>query len=158
MFALSGCAGPRMSEPDVDATQLSDDGFQAYLAEDGWLIDNLRLPMAAVVSALTWIVSISMMSLAISAWVKWKVIARLFLFGSIFIGAALGQVIHELFGGWIGKVINLFESVEVLIMSLYGVGGAYGMPGWAAAMVFIVITFVSSVLVTRRIRAFEVVS
>lgn len=29
----SGCAGPRMSPPEVDPATLSDDGFQAYLSE-----------------------------------------------------------------------------------------------------------------------------
>ncbi len=30
---VSGCAGPRLSTPAVDATKLSDEAFQAYLAE-----------------------------------------------------------------------------------------------------------------------------
>ena len=30
---MSGCAGPRLLSPEVDATKLSDEAFQAYLAE-----------------------------------------------------------------------------------------------------------------------------
>ena len=132
--------------------------FQAYLAEDGWLIDNLRVPMAAIASALVWIVSLSMLSLAVSAWVKWKVIARLLFFALVFFGSALGAAIRGIFGGWAGSLVSLFDSVEVLITGLYGVDNWHRMPGWAAGTVFLTITLVSSILLTRRIRAFEVVS
>jgi len=30
---LTGCAGPRMTQPEVDPNELSEEGFQAYLAE-----------------------------------------------------------------------------------------------------------------------------
>jgi len=33
LCAIMGCAGPRMSQPSVDSNTLSDEGFQAYLAE-----------------------------------------------------------------------------------------------------------------------------
>lgn len=131
--------------------------LQAYLAEGGWLINNLRLPMAAIASALVWIVCLSMMALAISACVKWKVVARLFFFGLVFLGSALAEAIHAIFGGWVGSLVSLSNAVEVLVMELYGVHTWHDMPVEAAAMVFLVITLIATVILTRRIRAVEIV-
>ena len=133
-------------------------GFQAYLAEDGWLIDNLRFPFAAFISAMVWIVCLSMISLAVSAWVKWKVLARLFFFGLLFIGSAVGGAIRQLFGGWTGSVLSLSDSAEVMVAVLYGAFTWQEMPGEIAAMVFVVITLLATIFLTRRIRAFEVIS
>ncbi len=132
--------------------------MQAYLAEDGWLLSNLRIPLAAITSSLVWIICISMMSLAISAWVKWKVIARLFFFGLIAVGSALGRVMSQVLDSWAGSVVSLFQSLEVMIYALYGVESRYEMPDWAAAAVFLGITVIATALLARKIRAYEVVA
>src|SRR6185503_17617482 len=46
-----------------------------------WLSDNLRIALAIVVGSWVWILTISLIALAISAWVKWKPVAIVTLFG-----------------------------------------------------------------------------
>ena len=130
--------------------------FNGYFAESGWLLNNLHLPAAAIISSLIWILSLSMMSLAVSAWVKWKAIARLFFFGLVFVGTGLGAVILKINGGWGGSVFRIFDCMEVLVTTLYGIHIWQEMPVWAAGSVFAFITVVSAGLLARRIRAFEV--
>jgi heme exporter protein D len=133
-------------------------GFQAYLAEDGWLLNNLRIPAAAVTSAMAWIVCLSMLSLAVSAWVKWKAIARLIFFGLAFVGSGLSTAIREMFGGWTGSLVSLFDTAEVLVMGLYGTFTWQAMPVEVALLALVVITLMATALLTRRIRAFEIIS
>ena len=51
-------------------------GLQAYLEGGTWWIDNYRIGLAYLVGHVTWIVVVSMLTLAISAWVKFKPAAR----------------------------------------------------------------------------------
>ena len=132
--------------------------FQAYLAGDGWLMDNLRFPVAAISSAMVWLLCLSMISLAVSASIKSKVLARLFFFGLIFMGSAVSGTTRHLFGGWLGSVISLPDTAQVMIASMYGTFTWHEMPGEVAALVFVITTLLATVFLTRRIRAFEVVS
>jgi len=132
--------------------------FQSYLAGSNWLMENLNLIIAPVLMSLAWIISLSMMSLAVSAWVKWKVISRLVFFGIFFMGSALSAIIREVFGGWTGSILSISDLSEVMIATLYGVTTWQRMPFSVAISVFIVITLGSAYLLSKRIRAFEVVS
>jgi ABC-2 type transport system permease protein len=131
---------------------------QAYLSSDPWLADNLSMPFAAIGSSLLWILALSAMSLAVSAWVKWKVIARLLFFGILFVASALGTAIREIFGGWAGSLISPVDIAEALIKYLYGVVSWGMLPGWGAMTVLLGLTVLFLGLLMRRIRAFEVVA
>jgi len=133
-------------------------GFQAYLAEDGWLMNNLRFPFAAIASAMIWILCLSMISLAVSAAIKSKVLARFFFFGLIFIGSAVSGATRHLFGGWLGSIVSLPDTVQVMIASMYGTFTWHEMPVEVAGLVFVVTTLLATGFLTRRIRAFKVVS
>ena len=136
--------------------------FQAWMGGDGWLADNLYLLVAAPVSSLISLVSLSLLAFAVSAWVKWKVMARVAFFGVLFLGSILGDVIQEIFGGWAGNVVDLTAALEVLVDTLYRNGqlipGSQDMPVGAAAAVFLLVSILSIAVLTRRIRAFQVVS
>jgi hypothetical protein len=87
----------------------------------------------------------------------------MFFFGIIFLGSAVGQVIEQLFGGWSGNLVNLTTAMEVIMAGLYNtdrsqIPVASQMPLWAAAMVFVIVSVISTIILTRRIRAFQVVS
>jgi|TARA_Y100000310_G_scaffold321616_2_gene379523 ABC-type transport system involved in multi-copper enzyme maturation permease subunit len=132
--------------------------FQAFLAEDGWLLQNLRIPFAIVASSLVCILTLSILALAMSAWVKWTSGARLYLFVLIFVGAAFGEAIHAVFGGWVGDVFDLFRLYIASVVSLFGLGVDVGTPGWAALVSLLGISSIATVLLARCIRGYEVVS
>ena len=136
--------------------------FQGYLGESGWLGDNLYLLVAAPVTSLTWLVSLTLLAFAVSAFVKWKAVARMVFFGVLFLGSALGAAIDEIFGGWGGDIVNLVAAMEVLMAELYDSGSLTSqrehIPLWGAASVFLLVTAIATLALTRRIRAFQVVS
>lgn len=137
--------------------------LQASLSGDGWLLNNLHIPFAAVVSSLSWIVSLSLLAFAVSACVKWKAVSRLFFFGIFLLGSALGEVIKEIFGGWGGSLANLAAASQTIVVDLYAVDTTQfslgrQMPFEMAVLVFFVVTSLALFILTRRIRAFQVVS
>ena len=137
--------------------------LQAFLEGDGWLFNNLQIPLAAIVTSLTWIVSLSLLAFAVSAFVKWKAVARMVFFGLIMLGSVLGGVIEEVFGGVGGYIVNLYAALEVLMTALYSadsdlLGFVPQMPVGIAVLQFMVISLLALFVLTRRIRAFQVVS
>jgi len=137
--------------------------WQGYLAGDGWLWDNLQLIVASVATSLIWIVSLSLLSFAVSAWVEWKAVARLAFFGILFFSSVFGGVVIEIFGGWGGHMINVYAGIEVIMRELYQADSnmldwmADMQPGYAFLQ-FSLLSAISLFVLTRRIRAFQVVS
>jgi len=137
--------------------------WQGYLAGDGWLGDNLHLIVASIVTSITWILSLSLLSFAISAWVQWKAVARLAFFGILFFSSIFGGVVMEIFGGWGGHMVNVFAGIEVIMRELYHADS--NLLDWLADMQvgyallqFFLLSMISLFILTRRIRAFQVVS
>jgi len=132
--------------------------FQAYMADGAWFSNNFHLLFATMMTSLIWIISMSMMSLAISACVKWAPVAGLAFFGIVFVGSGFGALVSELFETWHGKLFSLFDSQDALIQMSYRINGFSIVPGDAALMVFAAVTGISTLILYRRIRGLEVVS
>jgi len=137
--------------------------WQGYLAGGGWLGDNLHLVVASIVTSLTWILSLSLLSFAVSAWVQWKAVARLAFFGILFFSSIFGGVVTEIFGGGGGHMVNVYAGIEVIMVELYHADS--DVLDWLADMEvgyallqFFLLSVVSLFILTRRIRAFQVVS
>lgn len=130
--------------------------FQTVLEGPAWLAAHIHVPLAMLVCSALWLVAVGMLSLAVSAWVKWKQVARIALFGLVFVGAAFGEAIRGIFGGWGGGVLSLFDAMEAVISAVYQTSGWTPMPASAGAGVFFVVIVLASVVLYRRIRACEV--
>jgi ABC-2 type transport system permease protein len=69
-------------------------GLQAYLEGGGWAQDNARIAWGFFFCSWVWIVLLSLLALALSAWVKWKPAAGALVFGVFFVAAAFGGTIN----------------------------------------------------------------
>ena len=132
-------------------------GLQAYLEGNGWGLDNWRIGMAYFVGHITWIVVISLLSLAISAWVRFKPAARGALFGIIFILAGFGEAINAVTGSSIGDLIDLTLAIVNVVMFMFG-GDTQGTLPIAMNWLTLVATCLISIwMLHRKLRAHEVV-
>ena len=131
--------------------------LQAYLAGDGWLFDNLRIGIAIFLASWIYIALLCLVSLAISAYVKWKPLARLGLFGVFVVAGGLSGVLNfTLRTDW-GSVINLADMIRVVWSSLFGVSTWSATPVWAAWLSLLAACGVCVLLLWRKIRAYEIV-
>jgi ABC-2 type transport system permease protein len=69
-------------------------GLQGYLEGGGWAADNARIAWGMFFGSWLWIVLLSLLALALSAWVKWKPAAGALVFGVYFVGAAFAAVVN----------------------------------------------------------------
>jgi ABC-2 type transport system permease protein len=131
--------------------------LQAYLTGGGWWIDNWRIGAAYLIGHLTWIVVVALLTLAISAWVRFKPAARGALFGIIFVLAGFAQAVNAVTSSSIGDLIHLTRAIYNVVMSIFG-GQTHGdLPivfNWAT---LIVTCAISIWLLDKKLRAHEVV-
>jgi ABC-2 type transport system permease protein len=82
-------------------------GLQAFLEGGGWAHDNARIAWGFFFSAWVWIVLLSLLALALSAWVKWKPAAGALVFGVFFVTAAFGATINAVQRTNWGSLFNI---------------------------------------------------
>ena len=124
----------------------------------GWLMDNMRLIVGMFVGSWIWILTLALMSLAVSAWVRWRPVAAFTMFFLLLGGAFFGSMINLLFRTEIGNLINLIEVLFVLWAGLLGVDTGGDTSVFAASMAMGLFWAMLLFMLNRKIRAYEVVS
>jgi ABC-2 type transport system permease protein len=149
--------------------------LQAYLEGAGWLGNNLRLAGAIFLSSFVWIVVLAILSLAVSAWLKWRVVASGALIAILFIPSAFGEIVNSLFRTRLGHLISLGAIMNSVWLGFFGMfqrqtsqieaarGGRvvevtlYEPPLWSSWLALSLICAFCVLLLVRKVRAYEVV-
>ena len=139
-------------------------GIQASVARDGWLADRWRIPFALLVGSWIWILLLSLLALAISAWIRWRPLATSALFIILVVGGAFGAAINETLDTNWGKLLMLGEMAQTIWVRLFGdvafMGSAAArdpLPTSACWLGLAVACVAALAILHRKIRAFEVV-
>lgn len=123
-----------------------------------WAKTNAWLAGAIVVGPIIWITVLSLIALALSAWVKWKIAAGAAILGVFFGGAGFGHAINNIVGTQYGSVINLSRVMHTVWADLFRHGFRdTDLTPNQAWMVLVVVCGLCLCLLARRVRAFEVV-
>ena len=91
-------------------------GLQAGLARNGWIWSHLWMVVPIVLCSAIWILMLSLISLAVSAWVKLRIVATGIIFVAFFIPAGLGEMFNAIMGTYWGELLNftsLFRRILV---------------------------------------------
>lgn len=131
--------------------------FQASL-EKGWLANNLSIAGAILLGSWVWILFLSLLALAVSAWVKWKPVARITLMGLFFVLMGFGGTINEALDAWWGMLFSAWHVIGSIWYSLFDMGVSDDLPPAGASWIALTAGALLSLwLLYRRIRAYEVV-
>ena len=133
--------------------------FQGYLEGAGWLGNNLRIGAAIFAGSWAWILVVSLVALAISAWVKWKPVARVSLLIVFFVLAGFAEALNAALDTWWGHLLSLTTAMNHLWSVLFGQAPEERLvqPLWAAWFTIIAGCALALWLLSRRVRAYEVV-
>jgi ABC-type transport system involved in multi-copper enzyme maturation permease subunit len=149
--------------------------FQSYLEGGRWFIDNLWLASAIFIGSFVWILLLSLLSQAISALVKWRVIASAALLGIFFIPSVFGEVVNNIFMTRWGNIISLGALMKNVSAGLFGTferttgfvteferGLATRVtltepPLWASWFVLLLVCVACLALLSRKVKAYEVI-
>ena len=94
--------------------------FQSYLEGATWFIDNLWIAGAIFISSVVWILLLALLSQAISALVKWRVVASAALLGLFFIPSVFGEVVNQLFRTRYGSIVSINANITNVTAGLFG--------------------------------------
>jgi len=131
--------------------------LQSYLVGDGWLFDNLRIGLAIVLGSWIYIALLCLISLSISAYVKWKPLARLGMFGIFIIPIGLAPILNFALRTRWGSVIDPGKMLAVVWSNLFGIKAWADVPVAAAWFALLAGCGVCVMLLARKIRAYEVI-
>jgi ABC-2 type transport system permease protein len=131
--------------------------LRAYFAGWQWFWDNLRIALALFVGCWIWILLLGVISLALSAYLKWRPVAGMALFAVFFISAFIAMVLNGFLGTQWASLINLSDMIRVAWAQLFGIDSPVEIPAWAAWASLLVFCSFCLWLLYRKVRAYEVV-
>ncbi|MFL6232946.1 MAG: hypothetical protein ACJ76N_07415 [Thermoanaerobaculia bacterium] len=135
--------------------------FQGYLEGAGWMADNLRIGFAILAGSWSWILVVSLVVLAISAWVKWKPVARISLLIVFFVLTGFAEALNATLDTWWGFLLSLSTAMDKVWAALFGLEVSDNrlalQPVWTAWLTLVAGCAIALWLLSRRIRAYEVV-
>src|ERR1700733_15218103 len=82
-------------------------GYQGYMEGWDWTKANMRFAGGIFFGSWIWIVILSLLALALSAWVKWKPAAGGLIFGVFFVAAGFGATINGVQRTTRGNLFNI---------------------------------------------------
>jgi ABC-2 type transport system permease protein len=128
--------------------------------EPGWAVDHLRLVPAVLLGSWVWIVFLALLSLALSAWVRWRVVAAALLVVVIVVATSLAEMINAMFDiGW-GDVLSPGRLVMAIWEALfYGTGAATSLriPLPVAWVAFLAMCGLCLLVLDKKLAAYQVV-
>ena len=137
-------------------------GILLFLIQGGcagwdWMQEYMWIVRSILIGFWTWIVVLSLIALALSAWVKWKIAAGALILGVFFAGAGFGAVINNVTRTHYGDFINLTQVIHVIWSDLFRTGSRANLSVNEAWIVLGVTCALCLWLLAKRVRAFEVV-
>jgi ABC-2 type transport system permease protein len=137
--------------------------FEAYLEGGSWLASNYWIAGSIFAVSWVWIILLSLLSVTMSAWVKWRMAASAGLFGLFIISNVMGLTINGVLRTRWGSLINLTVVMKTIEDSLFRRPNTMDLPQWmvlptsAAWIMFGLFLAFCLFLLTRKVRAYEVV-
>jgi len=135
--------------------------YQCYASPVPWAMGHLGIAFGLFVGAAVWVVLLSLIGLAVSSWVKWRVIATGAMFAVIFVPAGVGGIATAILRTKWGLLLNVPVVMSELWQRLVGAPnifqGQMDLPNSAIVGVLISAGLVCVGVLNARIRAREVV-
>jgi len=137
----------------------------AELQGNGWLWQNLWMAGSIFLASVLWIAVISLLSMAVSVWVRWRIAASALMFAVFFVLPILGFAMNQILRTEWGRLINLPYVTTVIWAHLFRLtamnrhgGDLDAIPLWSAWASLLSVCAFCFWLLDRKLRAREVES
>jgi ABC-2 type transport system permease protein len=131
--------------------------IQSSLAGSEWMRSNLWIAGAVFGGLLVWDIVLSLIALALSAWVKWRIAAGALILGVYFAGAGFGTAINSIVRTKYGTLIDLAQVMSNIWSQMFRSDVAPDVPVADAWTALAVACAICLWLLARRVKAFEVI-
>ena len=86
--------------------------FNVAVAPTSWFVQNYWMIGSIIASGLLWAIFLCLLALALSAWVRWRVIATLLTFMIFMLPSGFGQMLNFILGTRWGNLLNFSYLVQ----------------------------------------------
>jgi ABC-type transport system involved in multi-copper enzyme maturation permease subunit len=135
--------------------------YQSYSSPIPWAAANLHIATGLLAGAVIWVALLSILGLALSSWVKWRVVATGAIFAAVFVPAGVGAIVTGVLRTKWGFLLNIPFMMSLLWRRLLGAPESatvrYSLPTGAIAVMLVLACFICAAMLNARIRAREVV-
>jgi len=135
--------------------------YQGYSSPTPWFAENLHIASGILAGELIWITLIGILGLAVSSWVKWRVVATGAIFAATFVPAGVGGIVTGVLRTRWGFLLNLPFMMNSLWRRLLGAPETaradFLLPTAAIAITLVAACFIFAAMLNARVRAREVV-
>jgi ABC-2 type transport system permease protein len=131
--------------------------MQASFAGTSWTRENIWIAGSLILSSLIWIAILSLLAMALSAWVKWRIVAGALLLAVMFFGAGFAQAINAVLRTQSGHFFDVAYLMAMVWISLFQVDAEHGISAFQAWVAILIYCSFCLWLLLRKVRAYEVV-
>jgi len=134
--------------------------YQGYASPQPWFLANLSLAGGLFVGALLWVAFLSLLGLALSSWVKWRIVATGAIFAAVLVPAGVGAIATVVLRTRWGLLLNLPAMMSFLWQRLLGapaVGEKFSLPTASILAMLFAASLLFVAMLNARIRAHGVV-
>jgi ABC-2 type transport system permease protein len=132
-------------------------GVQASLSGWDWLTHNFFIATAIVLGSWIWILTLALLALALSAWVKWRIAAGALLLAILFMGSGFAHAINAVLQTKQGFLIDLSKLISIIWQSLLYDTSDLPFSATEAWIALLTIAGCCLLLLMKKVRANEVV-
>lgn len=137
--------------------------IKAGLHGNGWLWQNFWMIGSIILAGLMWIAIVSLISMAVAVWVRWRIAATALMLGVFFLLPALGLVFNAILRTQWGMLLNFGYLISMIWAHLFRLdalnrhhGGFDLVPLWSAWAALLGVCVFCVWLLDRKLRAREV--
>ncbi len=134
--------------------------YQAYSAPQHWAEENFQIAVGLFWGSILWILLLSLLGLALSSWVKWRVVATGIIIAAVFVPAGVGGIVTGILRTKWGFLLNVPVIMTELWQRLLGAPEMMreqSIPTTAILIMLALVGCICVVMLNARIRAREVV-
>jgi ABC-2 type transport system permease protein len=130
---------------------------QSSLAGSEWAWQHLWIAGSLILSSFIWIAILSLLAMALSAWVKWRIVAGALLLAVLFFGAGFAQAINGVMRTQSGHFVDISYLMATVWTSLFRIDNGRSMSSAEAWVALLTYCGVCLALLVRKVRAYEVI-
>jgi ABC-2 type transport system permease protein len=132
--------------------------MQAGMAGWNWFASNWVLGVGVFCGFLAWILLVSLVALACSAYVKWRIVAGGLVLGFFFIPVGVAQMVNAVLRVEWGSLLNPARSLYIIWSAMLGVPLPPGPGVWECVTMVAVLVAVLGRVLERKLRPVEVIA
>jgi ABC-2 type transport system permease protein len=130
---------------------------QASLVGWGWAVENAWIAGALLLGSLIWILVLCLLSMALSAWVKWRIAAGALLLAVFFVGAGFAQAVNAVLRTKQGYLFDIGNLVSAIWHDLFRDQSPQPISANEAWFALLVVMGLCILLLMRKLKPNEVI-